>query len=114
MTGQESRNEYQREAQHTPGPWRLEAGRTIVTSSGAFYLAYGSDAHTSLPHFTSPTELDANARLIAAAPDLLAALEAVDNVIELVECGDPQCSDASPCEGRIVRAAIAQATGRGE
>lgn len=63
-------------AKHTPGPWNLEAGRSIVTSSGAFYLSYGTDKASGAPHFSNFCELDANARLIAASPDLLVALEA--------------------------------------
>lgn len=61
---------------HTPGPWILEAGRSINTSSGNFYLSYGKDKHRN-PNFSNFCELDRNAQLIAAAPDLLAALEAM-------------------------------------
>jgi hypothetical protein len=62
---------------HTPGPWELEAGRTLRTRSGTFYLTYGTEPKTGKWSFDSPTELDANARLIAAAPDMLEALEDV-------------------------------------
>jgi len=53
------------DTQHTPGPWRVEATAYrnqphIVNEDGAFVA--DTDAH--------------NARLIAAAPELLAALEA--------------------------------------
>lgn len=61
----------------TPGEWTLEPGRNFSTQSGTFYLTYGRDKNTSLPHFSSPTELDANARAIAAVPELLEALEMV-------------------------------------
>lgn len=64
-------------AKHTPGPWNLEAGRSIVTSSGAFYLSYGKDRASGAPHFSNFCELDANARLIASSPRLLTALEAL-------------------------------------
>lgn len=59
---------------HTPGPWTLEAGRNIKTQSGEFYITYGKDTHGN-PLFRDFCELDRNARLIAAAPDLLAAIE---------------------------------------
>ena len=52
---------------HTPGPWKLEAGRSFTTSSGEFYLTYGSDRYGN-PNFRNFCELDANARLIAEAP----------------------------------------------
>lgn len=63
--------------QHTPGPWQLEAGRNIKTPNGEFFLSYGEDKHGN-PLFRPVNgwvEMDANARLIAAAPDLLKALK---------------------------------------
>lgn len=68
----------------TPGPWTLEAGRTIQTRSGKFHLAYRTDPQTSEKEFSSPTELDANARLIAAAPDLLNACVAMGEKVPWV------------------------------
>ena len=64
-------------SKHTPGPWELQAGRSFKTQSGEFHLAYGADKHGN-PNFRGFCELDANAHLIAAAPELLAALDAVD------------------------------------
>jgi hypothetical protein len=57
-------------AEHTPGPWTLEAGRNFITPDGEFYLSYGKDKHGN-PKFKNFCALDANARLIAAAPELL-------------------------------------------
>jgi hypothetical protein len=51
--------------QHTPGPWTVE-GHTV----NARGVAYGFANSTASAH-----ELRANARLIAAAPDLLHALK---------------------------------------
>lgn len=59
----------------TPGPWSLEAGRSIVTPSGRFYLGYGSHPKSGNPEFRNFVELDNNAHLCAAAPELYAALE---------------------------------------
>ncbi len=59
---------------HTPGPWEIRptskkgngtGWRDIVSMSGPFTPSYIGEA------------LDINANLIAAAPDLLAALEAL-------------------------------------
>lgn len=61
---------------HTPGPWTLEAGRNIVTQSGEFYITYGQDRYKN-PKFKDFCELDANAHLIAAAPDMLNALRSI-------------------------------------
>jgi hypothetical protein len=62
---------------HTPGPWALQAGRSIVTKSGTFYLSYGTEKGSNAPLFRDFCELDRNARLIAAAPDLLDALQSL-------------------------------------
>jgi hypothetical protein len=59
---------------HTPGEWELQAGRTIATSSGEFYLTYESDTNSRKWNGTF-VELDDNARLIASAPELLTAVK---------------------------------------
>jgi hypothetical protein len=51
------------------------------------------------------SEKEANARLIAAAPDLLAACRSVIANVALCECGEPDCGTTK------LRAAIAKATG---
>jgi hypothetical protein len=56
---------------HTPGPWKLHRlwSDDVVDSTGSLIVsAYGD--------YESP-ETQANARLISAAPELLAALEAL-------------------------------------
>jgi hypothetical protein len=61
-------------AQHTPGPWRTFNGTDVFSddndTSGSKQIA---DCSMSL--IIPSGEQVANARLIAAAPDLLAALE---------------------------------------
>lgn len=67
-------------AAHTPGPWKLEISDGPWVSD-AYVMAdkWGVVARLglsySLPHWDGPQR--ANARLIAAAPDLLEALEMV-------------------------------------
>lgn len=69
---------------HTPGPWH-----TSSTHSGAAYdigAANGANiALVSGPKENGADEFKANARLIAAAPELLAAL---DNFCHQVWAGD--------------------------
>ena len=76
-----------RTATHTPGPWEARKGAGWYVARpryGGATLAVGMEAVTLV---TSPSETqwnddaesEANARLIAAAPDLLEALE---NLIE--------------------------------
>src|SRR4051812_31379349 len=62
--------------QHTPGPWRVD-GRFVMASKGA-----GAIAET-FPHGPGKTAgtAEANARLIAAAPELLEALKLLANRI---------------------------------
>ena len=60
-------------AAHTSGPWKLQGGRSIVTDSGTFYLSYGEDKDGNPNGKASWCELDANARLAAAAPALFEA-----------------------------------------
>lgn len=85
-------------AQHTPGPWHC-----IVTSNPDCYEVWGEgEAETHAPLVT----MTANARLIAAAPELLAALELIS-----------QCARSGPvlmseAVGNICRDAINKATGR--
>lgn len=96
---------------HTPGPWAVEdpigGELSIVEASkpthewkfiAAIYLRQGNDPD-EFPHAVSK----ANARLIAAAPDLLAALH------KIVSDGDYTAPEEMK---RIARAAIAKAEGQ--
>jgi hypothetical protein len=66
--------------QHTPGPWAIQGG-FITAHDGAGYekaiakIKTGRDWPLVQPAKQDEAEAAANARLIAAAPDLLAALE---------------------------------------
>lgn len=100
-------------SKHTPGPWRLTAipagnSLTVMVSGSAGYDlvdALGNDAPTN----------PADARLIAAAPELAEALA------ELVRMADDTRYDTEPCNWstdaklsrheklRMARAALAKA-----
>ena len=90
-------------ADHTPGPWRIVGVRP----------GYGVDVETcdSEPITVNGADDDAvnyaNARLIAAAPALLAALHVVAKCV----ADDLGGVTLGSFEQGIVRAAIAQATG---
>lgn len=90
-------------AQHTPGPWVIMEGDALTNF---IYDDLGEDGCmepiASVSH-GDPAELDANTRLIAAAPELLAALQAMFN-----EHGD---FDYTIAMLGNARAAIAKATG---
>lgn len=101
-------------AQHTPGPWTIEqygAGDSLVVHS---------DADTRVCFMATPgllgslPNIKANARLIAAAPDMLAAIKVVDDV-ETARLRHVGLNDEGIAEHPVVkmlRAAIAKAEGR--
>ena len=95
------------QTQHTPGPWFITGGAT------RYIEARIGDGLIQEVAACGPTMADvrgygqqqeANARLIAAAPDLLEAL------IELADCGAEAWGEDRPCV-KWARAAIAKATG---
>lgn len=79
-------------AQHTPGPWTIEHARTLLRSNKE--CDYGRKP-------IDDAEVEANATLIAAAPDLLAALVRAEKLAKNV----PVFSEMLPS----IRAAIAKA-----
>lgn len=94
---------------HTPGPWQI----TKDTTRGEFVtytkVRDGHDGVIAVMHINE----DANARLIAAAPELLAALEAITKAyVELVESDyAPRWNAENDSEVISARAAIAKAKG---
>jgi len=91
---------------HTPGPWAWEDDYYGLTGNGAAVLRYDPYEGMWLAFTNTEGRQDANARLIAAAPDLLAALEDLDF------CIGNGCGDASWDEACArMQAAIAKAKG---
>ena len=85
---------------HTPGPWtttgpnvRTDIGALVATAQNHWY-----------DHETPQEEKEANAQLMSAAPELLAALEEITELIQWSESGgeEERAYDAA-------RAAIAKA-----
>ncbi|WP_157778785.1 hypothetical protein [Massilia violaceinigra] len=89
-------------AGHTPGPW-FAKGRYIGTANHMSYIAECSDENCNWAN--TPMSV-ANARLIAAAPELLAALQAV---LHQVKQGPYVFADSDAY--RFALAAVAKATG---
>ncbi len=72
---------------HTPGPWHTGTGKAeiIVYATDGYAVADAKVYHGR----HAEGEAEANARLIAAAPDLLAALKlAKDRITELANARD--------------------------
>lgn len=128
--------------QHTPGPWVIPVAnvyRVIALKDGEPYRGIVNDTAPEHSHFgqddlgwhegysdpDSPEgirmglEAAANTRLIAAAPDMLAALRAAERyIINGIEFGyivPPEPSTPDPAHGALpaIRSAIAKATGGG-
>jgi hypothetical protein len=108
--------------QHTPGPWvagTSYSGNNIVCAGTALICEARKTRRKAYPSNTS--EHNANARLIASAPDLLAALQEVE--LRLTQAriasniGRPTLKDAdflrNECErtAAFAREAINKATG---
>ena len=94
---------------HTPGPWFYDTGKTealIVEEDGAtvaeIRTTYQTTAHRSL---------EANARLMAAAPDLLAALKKIMLEHDALQMADKKTGDRWPA-ATLARAAIKKAEGK--
>jgi hypothetical protein len=101
-------------SQHTPGPWSSDTDAYVVNNSDevladVFYI----ESHS--PDLDPRLIRKANARLIAAAPDMLEALEDVLPWLQKAEAEGVFANCAAPQGGRRAieraRAAIARATG---
>lgn len=96
--------------QHTPGPWTLD-GDGFVYGEGNIV----ADPHSSLN--IDHAELEANALLIAAAPDSLAANKLAKETITafgvaLTMLGDKTAAKNAKPALDALKAAIAKAEGR--
>ena len=99
-------------AKHTPGPWTVKSATSVV-ADGAQVASCGFKMG-SWPKEDYDTE-EANARLIAAAPDLLAACRwLIDQMAEPIhDGGDGGIVSDYARRYADARAAIARATGGG-
>ena len=92
--------------QHTPGPWIvLNTGSPTKGSAWRDVCSMGTEF---TPSYVAEA-LEHDAQLIAAAPDLLAALIAFDNAFSHYCEGDPDSDEVSALYQ--ARATIAKATG---
>lgn len=87
-------------SQHTPGPWYVTPDACAVYEKDG--LGYRAD---TICHIVGHPFTRANARLVAAAPEMLAALES----LVAKNYGQPQGVTVPALD--IARAAIARATG---
>lgn len=99
---------------HTPGPWRWR-----TTAEGKRFLRGSSEVPIAVLITRDSRPKEANARLIAAAPDMLAALKTIASPASIVDADDDDiaCGDTTVSivltieEFNAIRAAIAKAEG---
>lgn len=99
------------ETKHTPGPWYVQDdhGRRYIETEGNDDTIAEIHRRRNKGSVYSCAEAGANARLIAAAPKMLAALIKLhDSLKQLNDCGDVGRYVEEEVE--IARAAIAEAT----
>lgn len=89
--------------EHTPGPWTRH-GLGISKDAGEYGYAVAL-CDSPVP----PGEAEANARLIAAAPDLLTALEALMPMLEAHQAQDKSLTTYGHEIINAGRAAVAKA-----
>ena len=97
------------EGKYTPGPWTVNEYREVLDAQGRTICRVYLDGDRK-PVATAK----ANARLMAAAPELLEALEATTAwIVELAASGDAGIWDGEDMDEVIAaRAAIAKARGQ--
>jgi hypothetical protein len=92
---------------HTPGPW---VARKMGFLKSGFWIRKASDTiglgNVAVVPRSTIKPFAANAHLIAAAPDLLAACKEVLAKVDLCDCGETDCATTR------LRKAIAKAEGR--
>lgn len=105
-------------SKHTPGPWEVSHGGHgsphgfVIDEYYVLNRTVADDVAIAADIVDPATQMpsEANARLIAAAPELLEALIRLE--AELVEDKYGECYEPSPFENlALARAAIAKATG---
>ncbi len=86
-------------AKFTPGPWRVTRG--IGSRSGLYDIQAGSGTVYGGDVILFGMKVEANARLIAAAPDMAEALRAVLAQTSKYDAGVPAIRDARALLARI-------------
>lgn len=99
------------DTKHTPGPWKVDATRTLegVRDDGKVQLIAAIFGVVEHGDMRDKTRAEANARLIAAAPELLESCRQLSNMLRAayMELG----IQASGNRWNAAQAAIAKALG---
>lgn len=87
----------------TPGPWQVASGGVVETKGGGSCIAWvrAKDSSGKPNHYPEPGSAEANARLIAAAPELADALRAL---VLSVETFAPEYAECDGWNGALISA----------
>jgi hypothetical protein len=99
---------------HTPGPWHLNTLETVLYSVHANRGCVAEISRGTMNEVPA-NEIEANARLIAAAPELLAALEALIDAASWTPTDNWRIGPMDSSKGgkmEMARKAIAKAKGQ--
>lgn len=97
-------------SKHNPGPWRVDGQAHDMAGSAIIHDVNGFPVASTRSWIKEQHE--ANARLVAAAPDLLEACKRqVANIEQWLETGVPASADESQQIYNALKAAIAKAEG---
>lgn len=99
------------EAKHTPGPWRLVIADNLIEAQSGGRLV---DLCIPRSLCVTESEREANARLIAAAPEMLAELKLVRGYFDAIRLQTAAIGEYTAVNAKIERldTLIAKATGR--
>lgn len=95
----------------SPGPWHTQPDSTFSTLGDKRIIAY-NNISPAIAFGGLGEETDANARLIAAAPELLAALKALVLEVELKDNPSDEGASSDCDQMDAARAAISKAEGK--
>jgi hypothetical protein len=83
---------------HTPGPWRIDS----KTRFGDYTIAAGESVKTC--EFIAKTQSEANARLIAASPELLEIVKAYRNLLRTMASTEGELATFAHIESVLAKA----------
>ena len=101
------------ETKHTPGPWVYRKQMSGIMGDGHDLYGIGYERDNAV-WFVAEHANEEDARLISAAPDLLAAAKRVMSAVKALGHDEGGIVLARLCSACALAVAIAKAEGRGE
>ena len=101
-------------SKHTPGPWHLDVLAHTLTDTGDYdnrWIVRGNNRERIADMFEEGDQADANAQLIAAAPEMLDALKHCYDLLGRYEINRIDGDEIADEAASIIRSAITKATG---